>query len=68
MARRPDPDDARAVRVSITDPGRDWLTVARNEIAGALAPHFADLEPEQLERLTQGLAELRSIVKSSARA
>ena len=68
VARRPDPEDARAVRVSITDLGREWLTVSRNEIAGALAPHFADLEPEQLERLTQGLSELRSIVKSSARS
>jgi DNA-binding MarR family transcriptional regulator len=67
VVRRPDPCDARAVRVSITDAGREWLTVSRNQVAGALAPYFADLEPEQIERLTQGLAELRAIVRSSDR-
>lgn len=63
--RRPDPEDARAVRVALTDRGRRILTDGRNEVADALAPYFVDLEPVQIEKLAAGLAELRSIIKTS---
>src|SRR5690606_10036672 len=56
VERRPDPDDARAVLVAMTDVGRKTLADGRHAIADALIPHFADLEPEQIERLTVGLA------------
>lgn len=62
VERGPDPDDARAVRVAMTDVGQKTLTDGRNAIADALVPHFSHLEPEQIERLTQGLVELRSMI------
>ncbi len=65
VERRPDPDDARAVLVAMTDVGRKTLADGRDAIADALIPHFADLEPEQIERLTVGLAELRSMITSA---
>lgn len=65
VERRVHPDDARAVLVAITDLGRKTLAAGRNEIADALTPHFVGLEPEQIERLTEGLTELRSMITSA---
>lgn len=67
VERRTDPEDLRAVRVVMTDEGRKVLDHGRNEIADALVPYFVDLEPEQIVKLTEGLAELRSIIKTSDR-
>lgn len=67
VERRADPpEDARAVRVAMTDKGRKILNDGRNEIADALVPpHFVELGPEQIKKLADGLAELRSIIKTS---
>nr|WP_206038013.1 MarR family winged helix-turn-helix transcriptional regulator [Rhodococcus sp. HNM0569] len=65
LARRPDPHDARAVRVTITEDGRNWLRTSKDELADAVAPLFRDLEPAQLRRLSDGLEELRTILKSA---
>ncbi|GAA3170253.1 hypothetical protein GCM10020255_058560 [Rhodococcus baikonurensis] len=65
VERRADPEDARAVRVAMTENGRKILNDGRNEIADALVPHFVELEPEQIKKLADGLAELRSIIKTS---
>lgn len=66
VSREPDPDDCRAVLVGITDDGRRWLTEARRAVAADLAPHFAHLEPVQLQRLAEGLGELRAIIRTAA--
>ena len=63
--RTTDPDDSRAVLVEINDAGRRWLAESRNSIGDALAPRFAHLEPEQIRRLTEGLQELRDVLKST---
>ncbi|AGT91188.1 MarR family transcriptional regulator [Rhodococcus sp. WS1] len=65
VERRADPEDARAVRVAMTEKGRKILNDGRNEIADALVPHFVELGPEQIKKLADGLAELRSIIKTS---
>lgn len=65
VERRQDPHDARAVLVDMTDLGRKTLAAGRDEIADALLPHFADLDPGQIERLTHGLTELRSMITSA---
>ncbi|TJZ79272.1 MarR family transcriptional regulator [Rhodococcus oryzae] len=66
LARRHrDPADSRAVVVEMTEAGRRWLGEARAEIGTALAAHLGDLEPEQIERLSQSLADLRAAIKAS---
>ncbi|MGC0365692.1 DNA-binding MarR family transcriptional regulator [Rhodococcus sp. 27YEA15] len=65
VERSTDPDDARAIRVSVTDRGRSFLADGRNEIAEALVPRFADVEPSQIAKLSEGLNELRAIVRAS---
>ncbi len=55
VSRQTDPDDCRAVLVGISDDGRRWLAEARHEVADALTPHFAHLEPEQVARISDGL-------------
>lgn len=49
----------------MTEKGRKILNDGRNEIADALVPHFVELGPEQIKKLADGLAELRSIIKTS---
>ncbi|PTR31003.1 DNA-binding MarR family transcriptional regulator [Rhodococcus sp. OK519] len=66
VSRETDPDDCRAVLVGITDDGRRWLGEARREVADALTPHFTHLEPEQLARISDGLGELRAIIRTAA--
>ncbi|NKT44411.1 MarR family transcriptional regulator [Rhodococcus hoagii] len=66
VSRQTDPDDCRAVLVGISDDGRRWLAEARHEVADALTPHFAHLEPEQVARISDGLGELRAIIRSAA--
>ncbi|CAM2999904.1 MarR family winged helix-turn-helix transcriptional regulator [Prescottella defluvii] len=66
VSRESDPEDSRAVLVGITDDGRRWLTEARRAVAADLAPHFAHLDAAQLQRLAEGLGELRAIIRTAA--
>ncbi|MFD4369889.1 MarR family winged helix-turn-helix transcriptional regulator [Rhodococcus sp. NPDC058521] len=64
VTRSSDPEDARAVRVALTDAGRRYLDSGRSEIADRLTPHFAHLDEAQIGRLTEGLDELRTILQA----
>ncbi|WP_305092680.1 MarR family winged helix-turn-helix transcriptional regulator [Prescottella sp. R16] len=66
VSRHPDPEDNRAILVDISDAGRRWLTDSRHHIADDLTPYFAHLEPAQVAALTEGLGELRTIIRSVA--
>ena len=65
VERTPDPLDSRASLIAISDKGRTWLGESRDAIGDALAPRFAQLEPQQIARITEGLQELRDILKST---
>jgi DNA-binding MarR family transcriptional regulator len=56
--RCPDPTDARAVHVTITDAGRDALAQTRDAAADALVPRLARLDPETLRTLAGGIEAL----------
>ncbi|MFI8569312.1 MarR family winged helix-turn-helix transcriptional regulator [Rhodococcus sp. NPDC078407] len=62
VARRPDPDDSRAVRVEMTEAGHRWLADGRRHLVDGLVPYLSDRDPEQIQKLTDGLSELRSIL------
>jgi len=51
VLRVPDPNDARATTVAITDEGTAAYTRWRTSVATALAPFFRDLSPEDLDAL-----------------
>ena len=59
-----DPDDSRAVRLSLSAEGRRWLADARHAIGTSLAPRLVGVDPERIEMLAAGLAELRELLKS----
>lgn len=48
VRRDPDPDDARATRVSLTPAGRQALAAARRDLAEGFAPRLARLSPTEL--------------------
>jgi DNA-binding MarR family transcriptional regulator len=59
-----DPRDARAVRVSITDGGRDALADSRVAAAAALAPRLRRLDPHVLRTLEAGVEALRRVLEA----
>lgn len=59
--RRPDPGDARAIRVEATDAGRAMLAAARAARARALAARLQRLGPDDRHRLTAALPALRRL-------
>ena len=61
VTRSPDPDDARAVRVGITDKGRESLTRMRNARAAVLDAALAELEPREREALEDALPVLEKL-------
>lgn len=65
VERRGDPRDSRAIVVRTTEAGTEWLRAGRRQIGDGLVPYLADLETEQIKKLTDGLSELRSVLKSS---
>src|ERR687889_1661161 len=62
--RTTDPDDARAVRVTITDAGRAALTEARDAAAAALVPRLGRLDTSTLETLEAGVEALRLVLEA----
>ncbi|OAK56524.1 MarR family transcriptional regulator [Rhodococcoides kyotonense] len=65
VARTADPSDSRAVLVEMTDDGVAWLNDGRTHIGDGLIPYLSDFEPDQLKKLTAGLSELRTMLKTS---
>ncbi|MDJ0393337.1 MarR family transcriptional regulator [Rhodococcus sp. G-MC3] len=63
--RSADPKDSRAVIVAMTAEGTRWLASGRQHIGDGLMPYLSELDPEQIQKLTDGLSELRSVLKSS---
>ncbi|EOM76528.1 MarR family transcriptional regulator [Rhodococcus rhodnii LMG 5362] len=59
LTRRIDPEDARAIQVTMTESGREFLHTGRRAVAESITPLFADLEPDQLRRISDGLTEMR---------
>lgn len=51
VARRPDPDDARASLIEITDTGRAALAARRAEQDAVIAGRLGALPPDQLDAL-----------------
>jgi DNA-binding MarR family transcriptional regulator len=64
--REPDPADARATRVTLTDSGRSTLEELRRSRTAALARALDGLTPDELDRLAQALPVLRSLVDALA--
>src|SRR3954451_17554877 len=62
VERCTDPLYRRAVRVTITDAGRDALKHTREAAADALLPRLARLDPETLRRLTAGIEALSVVL------
>lgn len=59
--RRPDPADARAIRVEATDTGRAVLAAARAARARALAARLRRLGPDDRRHLAAALPALRRL-------
>ena len=61
VVRNPDPADARAVRVEITDEGRERLASMRAARAAVLDAALAELEPREREALQNALPVLEKL-------
>jgi DNA-binding MarR family transcriptional regulator len=68
VLRRPDADDARAVRVAITGAGRKQLELARGARAAALRTRLEDLDPAVLGELAAALPVLDHLFVTDNRA
>jgi DNA-binding MarR family transcriptional regulator len=64
VRRGPDPDDARAVRVSLTDAGVERLTGIRETRRAQLEARLAALDPEERAALAAALPALDSLIAS----
>jgi DNA-binding MarR family transcriptional regulator len=62
VERRPDPDDARAVRVSISDSGRRALERNREVAATAMVHRLERLDDDSRQALAAGLDALRLVL------
>lgn len=65
VERGSDPDDARAVRVRVTDAGRQALAGNRAAAAAAMAPRLARLDDESRQALSDGLSALRLVLQDA---
>jgi DNA-binding MarR family transcriptional regulator len=68
VRRGPDPDDARAVRVSLTDDGADALQSMRAARAGRIQARLAALAPEERAALAAALPALDSLISAGGTA
>jgi len=55
VARRPDPSDARAWMIELTDAGRSELDAMRSALGTGLEPLLAKLSPADLQALRAGI-------------
>nr|WP_102143907.1 MarR family transcriptional regulator [Mycobacterium sp. QGD 101] len=65
VTRAVDPDDARAVRIRITDQGRKTLARVRADRAAAIDPRLARLTPEDRQVLTAAVDVLRRLIEDT---
>lgn len=65
VERSVDPRDSRVVNVATTPAGDEWLATGRQQIGDGLVPYLSQLDAEQIQKLTDGLSELRSLLESS---
>jgi DNA-binding MarR family transcriptional regulator len=63
VERTPDPHDARAVRIRITDTGKAAQLEFRRSAAQSLTPRLERLEPAQLTALADGVLALQSLLE-----
>ncbi|MFT3871675.1 MAG: MarR family transcriptional regulator [Nocardioides sp.] len=61
VAKQADPDDARAVRVSLTASGRAYLAATRAARAEAVRPRLEQLDQRQLATLTEAVGILEQL-------
>ncbi len=61
VAKQPDPDDARAVRVSLTANGRAHLAATRAARAEAVRPRLEQLDQRQLDTLADAIEILEQL-------
>ncbi|WP_324195164.1 MarR family winged helix-turn-helix transcriptional regulator [Nocardia puris] len=64
--RTKDPDDSRAVLVTLTPAGRERLARARAAYGAALVARLADFDVERLARMETDLNELLEALKKTA--
>lgn len=62
VARTPDPDDARAVRISITPAGSAMLARVRTDRAEVIEPPIRGLSPEDRQALSAAVGALHRLV------
>ncbi len=65
--RTPDPHDARAVLIRITDKGMRTLARVRDDRAAAIDPQLARLDPEDRQTLADAVAVLRRFLTDASR-
>lgn len=63
VSRTVDPDDARAVRIRITEEGRKTLAQVREDRAEAIDPRLARLTPEDRQILADAVDVLRRLIE-----
>jgi DNA-binding MarR family transcriptional regulator len=63
VARTPDPSDARAVRIQITDAGRAAQLEFRRAAAEALTPRLERLGADQVTALVDGVDALTAVLE-----
>lgn len=62
IVRTPDPEDARSVRVSLSDAGRGVLDAVRSRRTALLDARLARLTPQQRAALVNALPALEALV------
>jgi DNA-binding MarR family transcriptional regulator len=63
VARSPDPDDARAVRVEATDRGRAALIEGRRRRVESFGSMLGNLPPRELAQLARGVRVLERVLE-----
>ncbi|MDV3128341.1 MarR family transcriptional regulator [Mycobacterium sp. 21AC1] len=66
VSRTPDPGDARAVLIRITEKGREVLNQARADRAAVIDPRLARLQPEDRQTLTAAVEVIRRLLADVA--
>lgn len=67
VARAPDPDDARAVRIRITPAGSQTLAQVRADRAAVIEPRIAALSDQDRRSLAAALGALHRLVDGMSR-